>query len=54
MDNNELRDLKRKIELLRDEINTYIQYPEIFNEELIESSARIDALINEYMSNVKK
>lgn len=49
MTNNELDALKKEIENLRQEINTYIQYPEIFKEELIEASSKIDMLINKYM-----
>lgn len=47
---NELEVLKIEIETLREEINTYIEYPEIFKDELIESSSKIDILINRYMS----
>ena len=32
MTNNELYLLKKEIESLREEINTYIEYPEIFKE----------------------
>lgn len=49
MANNELEALKKEIENLRDEINTYIEYPEIFKEELVDSSNRIDILINKYI-----
>lgn len=49
MTNRELEELKSEIELLREEVNTYIEYPEIFKEELIESSNKIDILINKYM-----
>lgn len=49
MTNRELEELKTEIELLREEVNTYIEYPEIFKEELIESSNKIDILINKYM-----
>lgn len=49
MTNRELEMLKKEIELLREEINTYIEYPEIFKEELVESSNKIDKLINKYM-----
>ncbi len=49
MTNRELEELKKEIELLREEVNTYIEYPEIFKEELIESSNKIDILINKYM-----
>lgn len=46
----DLEILKKQIESLREEINTYIEYPEIFREELIESSSKIDELINKYMN----
>lgn len=49
MANSKLEALKIEIEELRQEINTYIQYPEIFKEELIESSQKIDVLINKYI-----
>ncbi len=50
MVSSEIEVLKREIEALRDEINTYIEYPEIFKEELVDSSGKIDILINKYMS----
>ncbi|MCR8746150.1 aspartyl-phosphate phosphatase Spo0E family protein [Romboutsia lituseburensis] len=50
MANSEIEALKKEIEVLRDEINTYIEYPEIFKEELVDSSNKIDLLINKYMS----
>lgn len=49
MANNELEALKKEIEKLRDEINTYIEYPEIFKDEIVDSSNRIDILINKYI-----
>ena len=49
MANNELEELKNEIEAVSEEINTYIEYPEIFQEELVESSKKIDILINKYM-----
>ncbi|MEG0842846.1 MAG: aspartyl-phosphate phosphatase Spo0E family protein [Clostridium sp.] len=49
MANIELETLKNEIEQLREEINTYIEYPEIFKDELIESSNKIDTLINKYI-----
>lgn len=49
MDKNELETLKKEIEDARELINTYIEYPEIFQEELVESSHKIDVLINEYI-----
>lgn len=49
MDKSELEALKKEIEEVRELINTYIEYPEIFKEELVESSQKIDMLINEYI-----
>ena len=49
MTKNELDTLKNEIEELRQEINTYIQYPDIFKDELIEASQKIDLLINKYI-----
>lgn len=49
MANGELEALKKEIEALRDEINTYIEYPEIFKEEIVDTSNKIDILINKYM-----
>lgn len=53
MENNELEALKKEIEAVRDQINTYIEYPEIFKEELIEASHNIDVLINKYINACK-
>ncbi len=50
MANGELEALKKEIEALRDEINTYIEYPEIFKEEIVDTSNKIDILINKYMN----
>ncbi len=50
MTKNELETLKSEIEELRQEINTYIQYPDIFKDELLESSQKIDLLINKYIT----
>ena len=50
MTENELETLKNEIEELRQEINTYIQYPDIFKDELIEASQKIDLLINKYIT----
>ena len=50
MVNSELEALKKEIEVLREEINTYIEYPDIFKEELVDSSNKIDVLINKYIS----
>ena len=49
MDKSELEALKKEIEEVRELINTYIEYPEIFKDELVESSQKIDMLINEYI-----
>lgn len=53
MNKNELEILKKQIEKVRESINTYIEYPEIFKDELIESSQKIDILINEYIKQLK-
>ncbi len=53
MEINELETLKKEIEEVRELINTYIEYPEIFKDELVESSNRIDMLINEYIKSNK-
>jgi uncharacterized coiled-coil DUF342 family protein len=45
----DLDKIKEEIESLREEINRYIQYPDIFKEELVETSQKIDVLINEYL-----
>lgn len=49
----DLEILKKQIESLREEINTYIEYPEIFKDELIETSSKIDELINKYINIAK-
>lgn len=49
MANRELDAIKKEIESLREEINTYIEYPEIFKEELVDTSNKIDILINKYI-----
>lgn len=49
MANRDLEMLKTEIEELREEINTYIEYPDIFKDELVESSKKIDILINKYI-----
>jgi len=49
----DLEILKKEIESLREEINTYIEYPEIFKDELIETSSKIDELINKYINVAK-
>lgn len=49
MENKELEVLKEEIDALREQMHTYMEYPEIFKSELLESSNKIDELINEYM-----
>lgn len=49
MEKNKLENLRSEIESVRDELNTYIEYPEIFSDELLEASKKIDILINKYM-----
>lgn len=49
MGKNSVLVLKKSIEDLREEINRYIEYPNIFKEEIISTSRRIDELINEYL-----
>ena len=49
MENNELEMIKKEIEEVREQINTYIQYPEIFEDELTEASKQIDILITKYI-----
>ena len=44
-----IRSTKKEIEEVRQLINTYIEYPEIFKDELADSSVKIDMLINEYI-----
>ena len=46
MEKSELEALKKEIEEVRQLINTYIEYPEIFKDELADSSVKIDMLIN--------
>ena len=49
MANSELEILKQEIDALREQIHAYMEYPEIFRDELLESSSKIDMLINKYM-----
>ena len=51
---SDLDKIKEEIESLREEINRYIQYPDIFKEELVETSQKIDILINEYLELSKE
>ena len=54
MTKNELVLLKKEIEALREEINTYIEYPDIFKDELISTSSKIDQAINKYIQLSKE
>lgn len=54
MTNSELYLLKKEIEALREEINTYIEYPDIFKEELVSTSQKIDEAINKYIQLTKE
>ncbi|MDO7203957.1 MULTISPECIES: aspartyl-phosphate phosphatase Spo0E family protein [Paraclostridium] len=46
--------LKKEIEALREEINTYIEYPDIFKDELVSTSNKIDQAINKYIQLSKE
>ena len=54
MTKNELVLLKKEIEALREEINTYIEYPDIFKDELVSTSNKIDQAINKYIQLTKE
>ena len=54
MGKNELDILKKEIDALREQMHTYMEYPEIFKQELLESSNKIDILINEYIALTSK
>lgn len=54
MTKNELVLLKKEIEALREEINTYIEYPDIFKDELVNTSNKIDQAINKYIQLSKE
>lgn len=54
MSNSELEILKEEIDALREQIHAYMEYPEIFKDELLESSSKIDILINKYMVLTRK
>lgn len=54
MENSELDILKEEIDALREQMHTYMEYPEIFKQELLESSNKIDMLINEYIALTSK
>jgi len=46
---DELKAIKKEIEELRENINRYIEYPDIFEEELLKTSRQLDEYINEYI-----
>lgn len=50
MANSELEILKQEINALREQLYAYMEYPEIFRDEILESSSKIDILINKYMA----
>lgn len=50
MANSELEILKQEINALREQLYAYMEYPEIFRDEILESSSKIDVLINKYMA----
>ncbi|HJG96545.1 MAG TPA: aspartyl-phosphate phosphatase Spo0E family protein [Romboutsia timonensis] len=50
MANSELELLKQEIDLLREQMYAYMEYPEIFKDELLETSNKIDILINKYIT----
>ncbi|MDR1774533.1 MAG: aspartyl-phosphate phosphatase Spo0E family protein [Clostridioides sp.] len=52
--NRQIKLLKDEIESVRSELDTYIEYPDIFQEELIISSKKINALINKYLILTKE
>ena len=54
MVNSELEMLKQEIDALREQIYAYMEYPEIFRDEVLESSSKIDILINKYMALTSK
>lgn len=49
MDKNHSAHIKEQIEVLREELNVFIEYPDIFSSEIEEYSDKINKLINEYM-----
>ena len=49
MANIELEMLKQEIDALREQMHAYMEYPEIFRDEILQSSSKIDILINKYM-----
>ena len=49
MDKKQLSEIKEEIEELRQEMYTYMEYPGIFEMELMETNKKINKLINQYM-----
>ena len=49
MANIELEMLKQEIDALREQMHAYMEYPEIFRDEILESSIKMDILINQYV-----
>jgi len=45
----DMKDIKDEIERLREDINRYIEYPDIFDSEIKATSRKIDILINDYI-----
>lgn len=54
MANSELEILKKEINALREQIHAYMEYPDIFKDELVASSNEIDILINKYIALTNK
>lgn len=54
MANSELKILKKEIDALREQIHAYMEYPDIFKDELVASSNEIDILINKYIALTNK
>ncbi|WP_293398498.1 aspartyl-phosphate phosphatase Spo0E family protein [Peptoclostridium sp.] len=46
---DEIKAIKKEIEELRESINRYIEYPDIFEKELLKTSRQLDKYTNEYM-----
>ena len=51
MANSELDILKGEIDALREQMHAYMEYPEIFKDELLESSNKIDSALNRIVWN---
>jgi len=45
--------LKKEIEELRNELNNFMKYPDIFKDEIMKCSEEINEKINEYMKHKK-